>query len=197
MAEILLLSGPPASGKTTVARLLSERYDRVAHVDVNQLLRLRSAGLVRPWVEGPERARQRAVGLRNASALARNFIRDCVGVIIEDLVLPDSLKAYLDELKPIDTRIHFVRLMPSIEACQERNRLRSDERVRPAWLSKVYESFLRAGDFAGVSVDSSDQGQLETADKLQALTTQGASVIWPTPDSPSRATRGPVDAHDH
>jgi adenylate kinase family enzyme len=54
MADIVLLSGPPASGKTTVARLLSERYDRVAHVDVNALWRLRSAGLFEPWSADPE-----------------------------------------------------------------------------------------------------------------------------------------------
>jgi chloramphenicol 3-O-phosphotransferase len=119
------------------------------------------------------------MGICNASALARNYIRDCVGVIIEDLVLPESLKGYLDQLRPSGARIHFVRLMPSLETCRERNRLRNDERVRPELLSKVYESFLRAGDFAGFSVDSTDQGPLETTDKLQALTTQGASVIWP------------------
>jgi chloramphenicol 3-O-phosphotransferase len=179
MPEILLLSGPPASGKSTVARLLSERYDRVAHIDVNQLRRLRSAGFVPPWGAEPEADRQRSLALRNASSLARNLIRDGIGVVIEDMVFPDSLAGYLDELKSTGTRIHLVGLLPRLEACHARNRQRSDERVRPAWLSTVYESFLKSGGLGGVWIDSTNQTPLETTDKVQALTTKGASVVWP------------------
>ena len=91
MAEILLLSGPPASGKTTVALLLSERYDRAAHIDVNAMRRLRSVGLAAQIRQDPEPARQHRLAVLNAGALVRNFIADQVGVVIEDTVLPDSL----------------------------------------------------------------------------------------------------------
>ncbi|HEY7679178.1 MAG TPA: AAA family ATPase, partial [Terriglobia bacterium] len=179
MAEILLLSGPPASGKTTVARLLSERYDRVAHIDANAVRRLRSAGLSPLLRQDPESERQRRLAVRNAAALAHNFIADQVGVVIEDIVLPDSLNLYRDELSPAGVRIHFVRLMPSLESCHARNRMRDHERVRPAWLDFTYRAVANAGDFAGVAIDSTHQSPIETTDRLQALTTSGESVIWP------------------
>ncbi|MPZ50243.1 MAG: hypothetical protein GEU75_13260 [Dehalococcoidia bacterium] len=180
MAEILLLSRSPASGKTTVAGLLSERYDRVAHIDADAVRRLRNAGLAPPLRQDPEPARQHRLAVLNAGALARNFIEDEVGVVIEDIVLPASLNLYLDELTPSRVRIHFVRLMPSLESCHARNRMRDDERVRPAWLDSVYRAVAKASDFAGVAIDSTHQTPLETADRLQALTTRGESVIWPS-----------------
>lgn len=179
MAEVLLLSGPPASGKTTLARLISERYDRVAHIDVDLIRRLRSAGLVAPWRAEPELTRQRHLASLNAAGLARNFIASGVGVIIKDIILPDSMQWYVDELQASGVRIHLVRFLPSLQDCNARNRARREERVRPVWLTKVYEFFVAAGDFGGVSIDSTDQSPLETADSIQALTTQGASVIWP------------------
>ena len=179
MAEILLISGPPASGKTTVARLISERYDRVAHIDTGQMRQLRTGGRFPPWSADPEAARQHRLAVANACALARNFIAETVGVVIEDIVLPDSLIWYLDELRPAGVRIHFMRLLPSLEACQARNRERPDERVRPAWLEAVYAALTSAGDFAGSAIDTTNQAPLQTADRIQALTTQGESVIWP------------------
>ena len=35
MAEILILTGPPGSGKSSVALALADRYDRVAHINVD------------------------------------------------------------------------------------------------------------------------------------------------------------------
>src|SRR3990172_6703415 len=124
MPEVLILTGPPGSGKSTAARALAERYDRVAHVEASVL-----RGFVAPTGRGPSEARDRlhALGVRNACAVARNFLA---------------------------------------------------ERMAPDQVESVYRRFEAAGAFAGATIDSSDLTPYETADRLQALTTSGASLVW-------------------
>jgi len=178
VAEVLILTGPPGAGKSTIARALSERYDRVAHIDVNLVRHLISAGRVAPWRQGPEWERQHRLAVRNAAALARNFIAEKIGVVIDDVVDPESLAWYLNELRPAAVPVHLVRLMPSLEACEGRERGRPEGRVRAGWVEAVYRRFAAAGEFAGATIDSTDLTPYETADRLQALTTGGKSLIW-------------------
>jgi adenylate kinase family enzyme len=181
VAEVLILTGPPAAGKSTVARALAERYDRVAHIPVDALREfITPTGYVPPW--GPPAAwqRQQALATRNACALAANFLAERFAVIIDDVVITkEALSAYVEGLKPAGAPIHYVRLLPRLDVCLARNKVRRQwERLRPSRIETVYRDFAAAGDIGGATVDSSVLSAYETADRLQALTTSGESLIW-------------------
>ena len=179
MPEVLILTGPPASGKSTVAQALAERYDRVAHIEVDVLRHfVTPTGYVPAGRPGFER--QQALATRNACVLARNFLEERFAVIIDDVVIDQAdLAAYVEGLKPAGFAVHFVRLLPRLDACLQRNAGRKDGRTLPERIEKVWRDFEAAGASAGgATVDSSDLSAYATADRLQALTTSGESLVW-------------------
>ncbi len=183
MPNVLILTGPPGSGKSSVAEALADRYDRVAHVQVDLLRRfITPTGYIAPDHPGFER--QQALATRNACALAENFLAERIAVIIDDVVIwPEDLERYVKGLTTAGGPLHFIRLVPSIETCQERNRGRTADRVKPERVAKLHADFLAAGSFAGSTIDNSTLTEQRTADRLQELTTRGASlVVTPTSD---------------
>jgi ribosomal protein S18 acetylase RimI-like enzyme len=178
MADILILTGPPGAGKTSVALALADRYDRVAHINVDALRHfVTPTGYRAPGKPGFER--QQALATRNACDLARNFIAERFAVIIDDIVpaLAD-LDRYVEGLKYAGVSLHFVRLLPSRNACSQRNRARKADRVPEDRLRSVYAQFESAGDLPGSVIDNSALTVEATADRLQALTTSGESIVW-------------------
>ena len=179
MPEVLILTGPPGAGKSTVAQALAERYDRVAHVDVDNLRHLITPTGYAKFGR-PEYLRQRHLAIRNACALTRNFVDERFGVIIDD-VLDDAgfIGLYEAGLQGMDAAVHLIQLLPSLAACQERHRLRSGGQAPAAWVVQDYERY-KAGssDLPGAMIDSSGLDPYATADKLQALTTSGESLVW-------------------
>jgi adenylate kinase family enzyme len=178
MPEVLILTGPPGAGKGTVARALADRYDRVAHIEVDTLRRfVTPTGFARQGQ--PEYERQRHLAIRNACALARNFLAQRFGVIIDDVLdEPDFLPAYLEGLRDVDAQLHLVQLLPSLAACAAREMERRRGKTPKTSVRVDYERYLtNAASLPGVSIDSSALSVNETADKVQALTTSGASII--------------------
>jgi chloramphenicol 3-O-phosphotransferase len=186
LADILILTGAPGAGKSAVAEALGERYDRVAHVQVDALRHfITPTGYAKP--SQPEWAHQTRLGARNACLLARNFIAERFGVIVDDVVTgPDDLALYVQELKPCGVPVHFIRLMPSLKECERRDKARGESRIAPGRVAHVYAEMEAAGPFAGATIDSTSFSVEQTADRVQALTTAGDSIVW----EPGESARG-------
>jgi ribosomal protein S18 acetylase RimI-like enzyme/adenylylsulfate kinase-like enzyme len=180
--DVLILTGPPGAGKSSVAEALAERYDRVSIIEVDTLRHMITPtgfiGAGRPGFE-----RQRRLGMRNACALALNFLAERFAVVIDDIVVSrDDLDLYRAALARANAPLHYVRLLPSLQACQTRNRQRSGSRVRPERVEAVCHEFESAGEIGGATIDSTSLSVYETADRVQALTTSGASLVGHGPE---------------
>jgi gluconate kinase len=98
MMRILLLTGPPAAGKTTIGRMSAAGVPRGAFVDGDDVRHLVVGGHAAPW-EGVEGASQRRLGVANCCALAGNLAAAGFETVIAD-VLTEHTAAQYRELLP-------------------------------------------------------------------------------------------------
>jgi chloramphenicol 3-O-phosphotransferase len=158
--DVLLLTGAPAAGKTTVARLLADRLARSAMVDVDAVRAMVRRGHVAAWYRGEGTAQHR-LGVRNAGLLARNFVEAGYTVVIADLVTEETLPRYRAGLAGLPVRL--VRLLPTLEEAQRRNR------DRGLWVQPDRVEALYAQQAAFADADETLDTTSTSAEAVAAL----------------------------
>jgi predicted kinase len=169
MRPPLVLTGGPAVGKSTTARLVARRYARAAVIEVDDVRQLVVSGAAAPW-DGAEGLAQQRLGVENACGLARGFHEHGFQVIIADVLTPETLQLYRQQLpRCLIVRLHVA----------------PTEAHRRAGTRQVY---LTAAEFDGLHAQ--DRDNPPPADHhldVTGLTIEGqaaaVAALWP----PSRA----------
>ena len=119
---IVLVTGAPGSGKSTVARGIADEFPQSAHLKVDDLREMMVNGFSAPgeWTE--EAAAQFRRARLAAADVARRYAGDGIVFVIDDVCLPGLVDDYADLFA--DPSVHRVALKPSWEAVEERIRQR-------------------------------------------------------------------------
>jgi cytidylate kinase len=186
MSHIVIISGPPGSGKSSVSESLCERYDRTVHLKTDELYASIRMGLISPWKPGSER--QNSMISRAAARAATAFAQDLYAVFIDGVIGPHLLPLYLEELRSAARPVHFVVLRPSVDEIVRRGTEREGADVVPEamrvpepLLRRGHETFERWGDFAGLTIDNSGLTADQTADRVMDACGAGQCLVL-TPD---------------
>jgi chloramphenicol 3-O-phosphotransferase len=170
---IIAVTGIQAAGKSTVARLLTERFPRGVHIEADALQRMIVSGAA--WVEQPgpphgEAERQLRLRLTHMTLLARSFFDAGFTVILDDIILGDRCHQLLTNLEGYPFTI--VVLAPHLDAVHRRDRDRPKRTLGDAWAAYLDAELRATMRDTGIWIDNSNQTPDETVNEI-------IRRIWP------------------
>lgn len=124
-APLLLLTGSPGCGKTTVAPLVADRHERSACLDLDWFFAKLRSGAIDPWRE--EAHAQNRVVLHAAAEAVAAFAAGGYFTVGEGILYPFMLDLFAAASARYGVTTHYAVLRAPIELVQQRVRDRLDE----------------------------------------------------------------------
>ena len=161
---VLVISGIPGAGKSTIARLVAARLLRSVHIEAELLQRMVVGGSV--WPDGEPQAeamRQLRLRGRNVALLADSFFETGFTPVLDDVVIGTRLAELRSDLA--SRPLLFVLLVPRLDVVRERNRQRPNKDVFEAW--RHLDAVAREETpRVGLWLDTSEQRAEESAAEI-------------------------------
>jgi predicted ABC-type ATPase len=176
MSELIVVTGPPGAGKSTVAEALVTGFTPSALVPGDDFFGFLRAGRIDPWL--PESQAQNEAITRAAAAAAGRLTAGGYVVVFDGMVGPWFLPTFADAAGAV--RLHYAVLMPSEQCCRNRVATRRDHGFTDlAATSHMYQQFAQAQIEERHRFDNSMDEPVQTAASIRARMTIGALTYRP------------------
>lgn len=137
MAKLYILTGPPASGKTTISYKLAETKEKSVVIEGDTIYNMVVGGRVSPWLEG----NHLDLMWKTCIYLMKEYLKKGYDVIFNYIIMNDMLKQLKNEFKDIDT--NFVVLISDSETMLKRDLEREEDCRMGERVLKLLEDFKK------------------------------------------------------
>ncbi len=168
--SVLLLTGSPGCGKTTVAPLVADRHEPSVCLDLDWFFAKVRRGFVEPWL--PAAHEQNRVVLRAGAEAVAAFASGGYFTVGEGILYPPMLDLFVAACAPHGIELHYAVLRAPVDLVQQRVQ---DRRFEPAHtgaladagvVEDLWEQFERHGVAARHRVDSGDRSPGAIAEEI-------------------------------
>lgn len=171
MKNITLIVGPPASGKSTISRLLAKCFRQCLVIPVDELREMMETGKAVPDGDlGQEAGNlQFRMARRTATEMARIYAHEGVDVIIDDVCFPPDFVDHYSTLFQ-NGNCRGLMLLPTLATVVERMGIREGpwDHVLVDLVPDVYENLKPLPKAGWEVLDSSELSIEETVREVKA-----------------------------
>jgi predicted ABC-type ATPase len=176
VAELIVVTGPPGAGKTTVARALSSMFEPSALVAGDAFFAFIDQGYLAPWTS--EARQQNEVVVDAAAAAAGRLAVGGYTVTYDGVIGPWFVDAFVAATGL--AAVHYVVLLPPEPTCVERVRSRVGHGFADLDATRhMYQDFAAAAVDARHLIASTDGAESIATRILRRV--QDGAALWPTP----------------
>jgi cytidylate kinase len=177
MASLLIVSGPPGAGKSSLSAAIAGRMSPSVLVEGDRFFGFLASGAIEPWL--PESATQNEIVTEAAAAATTRFARSYDTVydgVVGPWLLPLFARATgLDHLD-------YVVLLPSFDTCLARVRSRTGHGFTDEPATRKMHAEFAGADIAARHIVAADTTDLhELTETVSAARSEGTFRYRPEP----------------
>jgi cytidylate kinase len=171
--KVVILTGPPGAGKTTVAEVLATTASvPTVHLTTDLFYRSIRAGFVLPFL--PEAQRQNEVVIEAIVGTVVTFARGGYDVLVDGIVGPWFLPPFRAAAEHGELAMSYIVLRPSLDITVSRATERGRTELRDVGaITGLHAAFAQLGDLEDHAIDTGGLDAEQTAAEVRRLLVSG------------------------